>query len=402
MRIVLGVGGGIAAYKIANLVRLFTESGHDVHVVPTPTSLHFVGQSTWEALSGNPVMTTMWENVDEVPHVSIGQNADLVVVAPATADLISRIAQGSAQDLLTNVLLTATCPIVIAPAMHTEMWLNQATQDNVATLRRRGILVLEPADGRLTGSDSGPGRMLEPPEIYQAAIDAALPVTQDLAGTTVVVTAGGTREYLDPVRYLGNRSSGKQGVAIAQTALARGAQVVLIGANMSVNPPAGVTFVAVETGDQMLAAVQAHSGSDIVIMTAAIADFAPVHVESTKIKKTDESGVVHLELRETTDILADVVARRRAGQLIVGFAAETGDSRASVLEHGTAKLARKGCDFLVVNDVSGDKAFGQDDNEVVILTSPNHGSGSHYVARASKRDIANALWDVVVPAVTRS
>lgn len=401
MHIVLGVGGGIAAYKSASLLREFTEAGHSVQVVPTQSSLNFVGQATWEALSGNPVLTTVWQNVDEVPHVSIGKSADLVVVAPATADLMSRIATGAANDLLTNVLLTATCPIVLAPAMHTEMWLNAATVANVATLRQRGITVIEPAVGRLTGQDSGPGRMPEPHDIANIALGLTRLFPKDLAGVSVVVTAGGTREYLDPVRYLGNKSSGKQGVAIARAALERGATVRLIAANMSVPAPAGVQVVNVETGDHMLQAMRQHSDADVVVMAAAVADFAPRDRVATKIKKSDEAGDLHLDLHKTTDILADTVERRRAGQIIVGFAAETGDSQASVLEHGNAKLARKGCDFLVVNDVSDDKVFGQDTNEVVILSSTTYGGGAVSIARADKGQIAHEIWNVVAPALSR-
>ncbi|NBV89989.1 MAG: bifunctional phosphopantothenoylcysteine decarboxylase/phosphopantothenate--cysteine ligase CoaBC [Actinobacteria bacterium] len=233
LNIVVGVGGGIAAYKVAHLVRQFTEAGHEVHVVPTAASLNFVGAATWEALSGNPVITDLWESVAKVPHVHIGQSADLVVIAPATADLLSRAAAGSANDVLTNVLLTATCPVVFAPAMHTEMWLNPATQANVATLRSRGHTVIDPAVGRLTGADTGPGRLPEPADIAAIALAAANKHTPDLANTNIVITAGGTREYLDPVRFISNRSSGKQGIALAMAAASRGAKVTLIAANVS-------------------------------------------------------------------------------------------------------------------------------------------------------------------------
>ena len=254
-RVVLGVGAGIAAYKSCELLRLLTESGHQVRVVPTPDALRFVGEATWAALSGQPVTTTVWEGVHEVPHVALGKQADLVFVAPATADLLARAATGLAPDLLSNVLLTARCPVVYAPAMHTEMWLHPATQSNVATLRARGAIVLEPASGRLTGSDSGPGRLPEPAELYQAALRVlargAAGLAPDLAGRRVLVTAGGTREELDPVRFIGNWSSGLQGYALARTAAARGAQVTLLAANTSLPDPAGVHVVKVTSACEL-------------------------------------------------------------------------------------------------------------------------------------------------------
>lgn len=389
LTIVLGVGGGIAAYKVATLLRLFKEQGHDVYVVPTPAALKFVGDPTWEALSGHPVVAEVWDNVSQVQHVKLGQEADLVVVAPATADLLSRAASGAANDLLTNVLLTATCPVVYAPAMHTEMWLNPATQSNVATLRNRGNIVLEPAVGRLTGADSGPGRLLEPEDIAQAAL-ASVHRSGDYAGKSVVITAGGTREYIDPVRYIGNKSSGLQGIALAQAAQQRGAQVTLISANVSQPLPLGITNIKVETTEQLHEAVL-NAGGDIVIMAAAVADFKPAAFTEHKIKKDDSGSVPQIALELTADVLADLVAHRKPDQLIVGFAAETGDASASVIEHGRAKLARKGCDYLVVNDVTGDKAFGSPDNEVVIISK----SGEVTVPRASKRIIADAILDTI-------
>jgi phosphopantothenoylcysteine decarboxylase/phosphopantothenate--cysteine ligase len=389
LTIVLGVGGGIAAYKVATLLRLFKEQGHDVYVVPTPAALKFVGDPTWEALSGHPVVAEVWDNVSQVNHVKLGQEADLVVVAPATADLISRAASGAANDLLTNVLLTATCPVVFAPAMHTEMWLNNATQSNVATLRNRGNIVLEPAVGRLTGSDSGPGRLLEPEDIAQAAL-ASVNRGGDFAGKHVVITAGGTREYIDPVRYIGNKSSGLQGIALAQAAQQRGAQVTLIAANVSQPLPLGITNIKVETTAELHNAVKA-AGGDVVIMAAAVADFKPKHIADHKIKKDDAGSVPEIELERTADILADLVTNRQSGQIIVGFAAETGDDQTSVLDYGRAKLARKGCDLLVVNDVSGDKAFGSADNEVMLITKATE----IHVPRASKRIIADAVLDQI-------
>ena len=268
LNIVLGVSGGIAAYKVASILRLLTEAGHNVQVVPTPAALNFVGSATWEALSGNPLISEVWDDVADVPHVRIGQAADLVIVAPATADLLSRAANGAANDLLTNVLLTATCPIVFAPAMHTEMWLNAATQENVATLRSRGSIIIDPADGRLTGSDSGPGRLPDAEEIVSVALGVLS--KQDLLGQDVVITAGGTREFLDPVRFLGNSSTGKQGVALAISARDRGANVTLICANVSVSLPAGVKIENVITGaDMHSAAMKASMTADAIVMAAA-------------------------------------------------------------------------------------------------------------------------------------
>ncbi len=394
LHIVLGVGAGIAAYKVASLLRIFTEAGHDVVVVPTPSALNFVGSATWEALSGHPVISEVWDNVSDVPHVRIGKAADLVVVAPATADLLSRAANGAANDLLTNVLLTATCPIVYAPAMHTEMWLNPATQANVATLRERGSIVLDPAVGRLTGDDSGPGRMNEPSDIAQAAL-AQVHRTNELAGKHVVITAGGTREYLDPVRFLGNRSSGKQGIALAQVAYERGAHVTVIAANVAEQLPSGCTVIRVETTAELEAAVVGTT-ADVVIMAAAVADYAPVTISETKMKKSDDGQSPVIELKRTPDILRELVTRRDSEgreQVIVGFAAETGDSQGTVSDHGRAKLASKKCDVLVINDVSGDNVFGQETNEVLIIAKDS--STEQHVARASKRVVANAVWDTV-------
>jgi phosphopantothenoylcysteine decarboxylase / phosphopantothenate---cysteine ligase len=395
-RVVLGVSGGIAAYKAAELLRRFTESGHDVTVVPTASALHFVGEATWAALSGQPVHSEVWESVHEVPHVRIGQSADLVVVAPATADLMARAAQGRADDLLTNVLLTARCPVVFAPAMHTEMWEHAATQANVATLRQRGVLVIEPAVGRLTGVDTGKGRLPEPDEIFAICQDVLARGLgdADLAGRTVVVSAGGTREPLDPVRFLGNRSSGRQGLALARAAVARGAEVTLIAANVSLPDPAGVKVIRVETTEELRDAVVSAAGSaDAVVMAAAPADFRPVSATETKIKKNADGSAPALELVQTTDILAELSHdRARPGQVVVGFAAETGDETGSVLELGRAKLARKGCDLLVVNDVRGGAVFGAEENQAVILGV----DGSlRDVPPGTKTALAHAVWDEV-------
>jgi phosphopantothenoylcysteine decarboxylase / phosphopantothenate---cysteine ligase len=395
--VVLGVSGGIAAYKACELLRRFTESGHDVTVVPTDAALRFVGADTWAALSGKPVSTEVWHDVHQVPHVRIGQSADLVVVAPATANVLAKAAHGLADDLLTNTLLTARCPVVFAPAMHTEMWEHAATQANVATLRDRGALVIEPAEGRLTGADTGKGRLPDPLEIFELCRDVLSRgvSTPDLAGRSVVVSAGGTREYLDPVRFLGNRSSGLQGYALARAAAARGAEVTLVAANVTLPDPAGVKVVRVETTSQLRdAVVSATSGADAVVMAAAPADYRPVSVSESKMKRAADGSAPALELTQNPDILAEISHdRARPGSVIVGFAAETGDDTGSVLELGRAKLARKGCDLIVVNDVGGGAVFGAADNQAVILGA----DGAQVdVPLGSKGALAHAIWDQVV------
>ncbi|MET4094181.1 bifunctional phosphopantothenoylcysteine decarboxylase/phosphopantothenate synthase [Arthrobacter sp. UYCu712] len=434
MRIVLGVGGGIAAYKVASLLRLFTEAGHDVTVIPTEAATRFVGVATWEALSGHPVTNSVFDEVHTVNHVRLGHEAELIVVAPATADLLARAATGQANDLLTNTLLMAGgSPVLMAPAMHTEMWQHPATQANVETLRSRGVTVLEPASGRLTGADTGPGRLPEPETIFQAAMalagasavpgteyltppdavpatdpadDPALvsrpSPTRPLAGLTVTISAGGTREPLDPVRFLGNRSSGKQGVALAVAAREAGAKVRLLAAHMEVPAPAGVEVVEVETALELRkAALHAAADSDVVIMAAAVADFRPADVSGTKIKKRDDVADPVISLVRNPDILQELVEVRDAAsrnQLIVGFAAETGDSDGEVLEYAEAKLRRKACDLLVVNQVGKDRVFGEDTNSVVILSrtgsEPQEASGS-------KSDVAAAVIDRVSAELSR-
>ncbi|MCB5165295.1 bifunctional phosphopantothenoylcysteine decarboxylase/phosphopantothenate--cysteine ligase CoaBC [Streptomyces bambusae] len=394
-KVVLGVSGGIAAYKACELLRRLTESGHDVRVVPTASALHFVGEATWSALSGHPAATEVWETVHEVPHVRIGQAADLVVVAPATADMLAKAAHGLADDLLTNTLLTARCPVVFAPAMHTEMWEHPATQENVATLRRRGAVVIEPAVGRLTGVDTGKGRLPDPEEIFEVCrrVLARGPQSgRDLAGRHVVISAGGTREPLDPVRFLGNRSSGKQGYALARTAVARGARVTLVSANTALPDPAGADVVRVGTAVQMREAVlKAAADADAVVMAAAVADFRPAEYASGKIKKKDGQEPAPVALVRNPDILAEVSAdRARPGLLVVGFAAETDD----VLANGRAKLRRKGCDLLVVNEVGETKTFGSEENEAVILGSDG---AEVSVPHGPKEDLADLLWDLVAP-----
>ncbi|MEU1204367.1 bifunctional phosphopantothenoylcysteine decarboxylase/phosphopantothenate--cysteine ligase CoaBC [Nocardia sp. NPDC005825] len=401
-RVVVGVGGGIAAYKSCNLVRRFTETGHEVRVIPTESALQFVGKATFEALSGHPVHTGVFADVPEVPHVRLGQEADLVVIAPATADLMARAAQGRADDLLTATLLTARCPVLFAPAMHTEMWEHAATRANVATLRAHGATVMEPASGRLTGTDTGPGRLPEPEEIFGLArllLERADALPRDLEGRRVVVSAGGTREALDPVRFLGNRSSGKQGYAIARLAAQRGAQVTLIAGNtIGLEAPAAVEVVHVTSADQLKVAVDKHAlGADAVIMAAAVADFRPVNVAASKIKK-GAGEPNSIELAKTPDILAGLVQARRDGHLpgtaIVGFAAETGDEHADVLTHARAKLARKGCDLLVVNAVGEGKAFEVDTNDGWLL-----GADGTEIAldHGSKALLASRVLDALGP-----
>jgi len=398
------VGGGIAAYKAASLLRLFTEAGHSVQVVPTEASTRFVGVATWEALSGNPVSTSVFDAVDTVNHVRLGHEADLIVVAPATADVLARAAAGLASDLLTNTLLMARGPVFFAPAMHTEMWNHAATQANVATLRSRGAVVMEPATGRLTGKDSGPGRLPEPEDIFAAALAAAgeapampaAPAEGVLAGRRVTVTAGGTREPLDPVRFLGNRSSGKQGAAIAAAAVAEGAQVRFIAAHLEVPVPEGVELVQVETALELRDAVhEAARSTDVLVMSAAVADFRPGENADTKIKKRDDGTDPVITLVRNPDILAETVQNRSASgtgpALIVGFAAETGDGSGSVLEYGRRKLERKGCDLLVLNQVGRSLVFGQDSTEVRIL-SPQEDPGVEPPAlTGSKAEIARHL-----------
>jgi phosphopantothenoylcysteine decarboxylase / phosphopantothenate---cysteine ligase len=393
--VVVGVSGGIAAYKTALLVRLFTESGHQVTVVPTEAALKFVGAPTWEALSGRPVHTDVFEDVHEVPHVRLGQQADLVVVAPATANLLAKAAHGLADDLLTNTLLTARCPVVVAPAMHTEMWDHAATRANVETLRSRGVVVLDPAVGRLTGVDTGPGRLPEPDEIFAACLNVLEQRPRDLVGKHVVVSAGGTREYLDPVRFLGNRSSGRQGYALAEAAVARGATVTVVAANVSLPDPAGAEIVCVEsTEDLRREVLLAAADADAVVMAAAPADFRPAARVESKIKKSQDGDAPQIDLVENPDILVELVGTRVSKRpVVVGFAAETGDENGSVLDHARAKLERKGCDLLVVNDVSGERVFGRDDNEAVILGSD--GSVTP-VALGPKIALAHAIWDAVV------
>jgi phosphopantothenoylcysteine decarboxylase/phosphopantothenate--cysteine ligase len=402
-RVILGVSAGIAAYKACELLRLFKESGHSVRVIPTPDALRFVGEPTWAALSGEPVTTDVWTGVADVPHVKLGQTADLVMVAPATADLLARAATGMSGDLLTATLLTARCPVVYAPAMHTEMWEHPATQYNVATLRARGALVVEPAVGRLTGKDSGKGRLPDPDELFALAervlaSNGNHAVVREkekglsLRGRKVLVSAGGTREELDPVRFLGNWSTGRQGYAFAKSAVAQGADVTLVAANVELPHPAGVKVVKVVSATDMHAAMLAEAPqADVIVMTAAVADFRPAARADQKIKK-DGTLPPPIELAENPDILADLARRRKehglVGQVIVGFAAETNPD----LDAARAKLARKGCDLLVVNRVGNGVGFGAGDNEWLVLDTDGAVTG---IPRRSKDALANDVLALI-------
>ncbi|MFE4469120.1 bifunctional phosphopantothenoylcysteine decarboxylase/phosphopantothenate synthase [Leifsonia sp. NPDC056824] len=427
MTVVVGVTGGIAAYKAVGVIRALVLDGHSVHVVATEAALRFVGRPTLEAISRNPVATDLYEGVAEVRHVAIGQSADLIVIAPATANTLAKLAAGIADDLLGNTVLASTAPLVVAPAMHTEMWRNPATVANVATLRSRGVTVVAPASGQLTGADSGPGRMEEPEVIVRAALRAAgisprlavsavpEPVADvvvlserrraneasrrprggvDLAGKRVVVTAGGTREPLDPVRFLGNRSSGRQGVAVAAAAQARGAEVVLIAAHLEVEPPEGVELVQVQTALELQEAVtEAARSADLVVMTAAVADYRPAVMRDSKIKKSEAGQTLTLELVANPDILAGLSAAKPEGQVVVGFAAETEPDPSTLIELGRTKLAAKGSDFLVLNQVGWEQGFATESNEVVVL---RRGGDIVMEASGSKLSVADRILDVVV------
>ncbi|MBO3733192.1 bifunctional phosphopantothenoylcysteine decarboxylase/phosphopantothenate synthase [Glycomyces niveus] len=410
MNIVLGVSGGIAAYKACILLRLLKESGHDVHVVPTEAALKFVGEATWEALSGHPVASGVFSDVSEVKHVRLGRQADLVVVAPATADLLARAAHGRADDLLTSTLLTAACPVVFAPAMHTEMWEHAATRANVAALRERGAHVVEPDSGRLTGADTGPGRLPEPESLFALIKgflphpsphppaplrDAsprtgvnALPFTRkrDLVGRKVLVTAGGTREPIDPVRFIGNHSSGRQGIALAAAAAARGAEVHLIAAHIDAPLPAGISVERVSTtADLYEATVKAAAEADAAVLAAAPADFTPKESSDRKIKR---KGDLDLALTSTPDIAAAVGREKRPDQVLVVFAAETHDGR----EHAMRKREAKGADLVVLNDVSGGAVFGASENSVTVFDERGEVDVREH---ASKEAVADAIWDAV-------
>ena len=394
LNVVVGITGGIAAYKAVAVVRALVLAGHDVHVVATDAALKFVGKPTLEAISRNTVHTDLYEGVAEVRHVAIGQAADLIVIAPATANSIAKLAAGIADDLLGNTILASTAPVVIAPAMHTEMWQNPATVANVAVLRSRGIHVVGPAVGQLTGTDSGAGRMSEPDDIVAAALAVVAP--KDLAGKRILVTAGGTREALDPVRYIGNRSSGKQGLAIAHAAAARGASVTLVGANLEVRAAASESLTVVHVGSTLeleAAVVAAAPDADVVIMAAAVADYRPESVAQAKIKKETQGDTLQLTLVKNPDILAGLAARRVAGQTIIGFAAETEQQRDALVELGRAKIARKGADYLVLNRVGWTEGFATDGNAIIVL---DRAGDIVSEASGSKASVAERILDLLI------
>lgn len=400
--VVVGVTGGIAAYKTVQLVRLLVKDGHDVHVVPTESALRFVGAPTWEAISRNPVTTSVHDDVPSVRHVALGQAAELVVIAPATANTLARMAAGIADDLLGTTLLATKAPVVVAPAMHTEMWLHPATQANADLLRARGVRVIGPDSGQLTGDDSGPGRMTEPERIHEevAALLTAPRHVLDLTGLRVTVSAGGTREPIDPVRFIGNRSSGRQGIAIALAAADRGADVTLVAAHVdgtvlgAAERHPSIRILHAPTASELGAAVAAEP-ADVVIMAAAVSDYRVADVSDHKLTKEDSDGRMTLELVENDDILAGLAGSRRDGQTVVGFAAESAETDDELVERARRKRARKGADLLAANAVGWSKGFEQEDNAIVVVDSDDA-----VVARASgsKRDVADALLDAIVAA----
>ncbi|WP_455132406.1 bifunctional phosphopantothenoylcysteine decarboxylase/phosphopantothenate--cysteine ligase CoaBC [Microbacterium aurum] len=402
MFVVVGVTGGIAAYKTVPVVRTLVTSGHEVHVVPTADALRFVGTATWEAVSRNSVTTSVHEDVAQVRHVALGTSADLVIVAPATANTLARMAAGIADDLLGVTLLATTAPVVVAPAMHTAMWEHAATQQNIQTLRGRSVHIVGPADGPLTGGDSGPGRMVEPDEIVAAALAVAAGTAAhgDLAGRRVAVSTGGTREPIDPVRFLGNRSSGRQGAEIALAAADRGADVTLVAAHVddgvltAVARHPRITLVRASTAADLESAMtDAAATADVVVMVAAVADYRAAEVAAHKLRKED--GPLQLDLVENPDILTGLVAARRPGQTIVGFAAETASDDAELLERGRRKRARKGVDLLAVNRVSWDEGFEAAENRVLLLDAHENVVAD---AAGTKRAVADAIWDAVAAA----
>ncbi|WP_347757415.1 bifunctional phosphopantothenoylcysteine decarboxylase/phosphopantothenate--cysteine ligase CoaBC [Agrococcus sp. ProA11] len=392
MRVVVGISGGIAAYKAALAIRELVQAGHDVHVVPTASALRFIGRPTLEALSRNPVTDEVFDDVAAVRHVALGQQADLIVVLPATANTIAKLALGLADDLLGTTVLASRAPLVIAPAMHTEMWEQPAVQANVSTLRERGITIVGPVAGQLTGTDSGMGRMAEAHDVVAAALAVVADRAADgpLAGRSVVISAGGTREPIDPVRFLGNRSSGAMGAAVAAAARDAGATVTLVGANLDVAVPEGIELVEVETTAQLAAAMEARASVDVVVMAAAVADYRVDDVSDGKRSKEQWGAEPTLQLTENPDILAGL-ARRDRTNLIVGFAAETEDDDAALLERGRAKLARKGADLLVLNRVGHDRGFGDVGTHIRILAA----SGVIAESMGEKASVAREIIDAI-------
>ena len=389
-RIILGVTGGIAAYKAVLLCRLLVDAGAHVIPVMTESAQKFVGRATFDALASEPVRTSIFDDPDPIPHTTLGQTADLIVVAPATARSIGSYASGISNDLLTATLVATRAPVVVCPAMHTEMWEHAAVQNNLETLKSRGVTVVAPEEGRLAGGDLGSGRLADPEKVFDVIKEIL--TTGDLNGRKVVITAGGTREAIDPVRYVGNRSTGKQGYAIAEAAVARGAEVTLIS-TVAVEAPPGVQLISVESAAQMHEAVLEQADADVIVMAAAVADFRPVETSDSKIKK--DGGPPDLHLEATADILFDLGAAKRQGQIIVGFAAETDD----LIAHAQNKLERKNVDVIVANDVSAPKVgFAFETNEVTILEA--NGSQRH-VSLRSKRQIADEVLDTVAETLAR-
>jgi phosphopantothenoylcysteine decarboxylase/phosphopantothenate--cysteine ligase len=384
-KVILGVGGGIAAYKSCDLLRRLQERNYDVTVVPTPSSLNFVGSATWEALSGKKVTSQVWEAVEEVRHVKLAAENELILISPATADLIARIAMGRADDLLTNLVLASTAVKVLVPAMHPNMWNNPATVANVAILRDRGFHVMVPASGRLTGADSGIGRLPETSEILSYLAEV-ISEKQDLQGKRVLVTAGGTREAIDPVRYIGNRSSGKQGYAVAQAALDRGAQVVILSANVTLPAPVGAEVIAVESAQDLANALAKEFAScDLLVMAAAVADARPATVGTDKLKKDQYQEIV---LTQNPDLVANL-AQVKKSQVIVGFAAETTIN----IAEANRKLLAKGLDLIYLNDVSAGDIFGSDTTQGIFITATGD---EIQVSKSSKATLANQLLDLAL------
>ena len=389
-KLLLGVSGGISAYKSCDLLRRLQEQGFIIDVVPTSASLNFVGKSTWEALSGRKVLTDLWSEVEKVPHISMAKENDLIVIAPTTADLLAKLASGRADDLLTNIVLASTAPKILVPAMHTEMWLNPATVANVKTLQERGFVVVVPDEGRMTGSDVGIGRYPEVNKIIEI-INLTAHITADLAGKKLLITAGGTREPIDPIRFIGNRSSGRQGFALAAAAASRGAQVHLIAANTDLPVIEGVTMTSVETADQMAAVLEYEfSECDALIMSAAVADAKVANYSDQKIKKENLDVV---SFSKNPDILKNLSEKKKPGQVIVGFAAETIAGLSELQKRGEEKLASKSLDLIYVNNVSDGAVFGSENTQGLIIDK-NHNVIK--VPQISKDTLSDILLDQLV------
>ena len=389
-KLLLGVSGGISAYKSCELLRRLQDQGFIVDVVPTAASLNFVGKATWEALSGRKVITDLWSDVESVPHISMAKENDLILIAPATADLLAKLASGRADDLLTNIVLASNAPKILVPAMHPEMWLNPATSANVSILRDRGFVVIEPDEGRMTGSDVGVGRYPDLSKIF-SEIQAKLQNNSDLAGRRIIVTAGGTREPIDPVRYIGNRSSGKQGFALALAAATRGANVHLISANADLPEIDGVEVTKIETATELLSVLEAEFPKcDALIMSAAVADARVSNYSQNKIKKSDFET---MELTKNPDILARIAEIKRSGQIVVGFAAETDSKSENLVKLGSEKLRSKSLDLMYVNNVTDGAIFGSDLTQGIIIDSNER---NIEIPEISKDTLSDILLDQLV------